>query len=179
MDSLSQRVFSDPALITRFAELLSKQQETDKTNDVTFDQIVHDFFPKVIVFVEQEFQTLNVRHVVNINEIYNSICCYKSGTLKDVAESVRGYITKVATDYLLSILQMQTIISEQRIEDLQKYIRKNICHPEESDSFVSRIHREILCSYEERNNVRLEEYKKKCDITKFDLDEFIKTVETE
>lgn len=178
MDVKSQRVFSDPVLFVRFTELLSKQQEVDRINDNTFDQLVNDFFPKVISFVEQEFQSLNVRHIICTAEINNSMYCYKSGTLKDVAESVRGYVTKVITDYMIERIPLR-LISEQRVEDLQKYIRKNICHPEESDSFVSRIHREILCSYEERNNVRLEEYKKKCDITKFDFDEFIKTVETE
>ena len=177
MDAESQRVFSDPVLFTRFAELLSKQQEIDQVNDTLFDQIVSEFFPKVILFVEQELQTLNVRHVINTDEIYNSICCYKSGTLKDIAESIRGYVTKVVTNYIIERIPLR-LISEQRIEDLQKYIRKNICHPEESDSFVSRIHSEILSLYEERNNIRLEQYNKKCDSTKFDFDEFMKTVQT-
>ncbi len=176
MDPLSQRVLSDPALFSRFTELLSKQQEVDKMNDVVFNQIVREFFPKVILFVEQEFQKLNIRHIVNTNEIYSSICCHKSGTLKDIAESVRGYITKVVTDYLIERIPLR-LISEQRIEDLQKYKTKNICHPEEIDSVASRVYNEILCLYEERNNTRLEEYNKKSDLTKFYFDEFVKTIQ--
>lgn len=178
MDVESQRIFSDPILFARFTELLSKQQEIDQINDNTFDQIVHEFFPKVILFVEQEFQMLNIRHVINTHDLDYSIRCYKSGTLKDVAESVRGYITKVVTDHLITMLPLR-LISEQRVEDLQKYRTKNICHPEDSDSFVSRIYNEILCLYEERNNTRLEEYRKKCDITKFNFDEFMKTIQIE
>lgn len=176
MDPLSQRVLSDPLLFTRFAELLSKQQEIDQVNDNSFDQIVHEFFPKVILFVEQEFQMLNIRHVIDTHDLDYSIRCNKSGTLKNVAESVRGYITKVVTSYMIERIPLR-LISEQRVEDLQKYITKNIRHPEESDSFVSRIHDEFLCLYEERNNVRLEEYNKRCDSTKFNFDEFMKTIQ--
>jgi hypothetical protein len=177
MDVESQRVFSDPVLFARFAELLTKQQEIDQANDILFEQIVTDFFTHVISFVERELNSLNVRHIVNSSKIEESIRCRKFSTLKEITESVRCYVTSTITEYLIQRIPLR-LVSEERIEELQKYNRSNICYPDESNSFQSRLYNEILCLYEERNIARLEDYNKKFDETKIHFDEFMKHVKT-
>ena len=162
-------ILKNPEFTVKFAELLSQQNEIEKYNNASHEEIYNEFLPDVLQFIENEFKLIGINTPVQKDEIIRIINIHKNpcftflpnntSSFGDLCYSLSSYITTSYREYMISYEPIMHLLSDKFKISYRDYVTLNINTPEDETSVSSRIQKEILSKYEARNLSRLNLYK--------------------